>query len=923
MRKVKKGFTLVELLAVIAILAIVLLIAVPVILGVIEEAKVKSFRLSVMGVMDAIELEHARTGTTNGEVSKLPINNNPFLSGSWSVNDGTGTITIVDISDGTYEVGSMTNNDGEDFEVVKKGESPTLEITINGKNPDSISCSATGNYQDQGAKYKEESLTTTDVVDLTRAGSYILHYRYEAYQAKRIVHVTNTNQPTLNIKETAVTITKGDQFDPGIYIESASDPCEGDITERVQSVSSVNTDIAGEYTVTYKAKNYGNVETIKILTVTVLDLAAPEPVLPDIPIENNGWFDDEPEITIPENTNIDSYEYAISTDGGNTWSEYRPVIDGKVPIDVEGENVVVKIRGKRGDKYTEPIISKPMKVDLLPPTCVSSGGSTSWVKSLTLTGTCSDTVSGCANPTVTKLFNSTTNITNGSPGTVRDNAGHTTTCPSNQTVKVDTAKPGAPTIGGGSTTWTAGNRTFTASAPTSASGIKHYEYFIASDTNTAPTDATAAAGTGLTISQTGKFVFFRAVNNAGTKGTWTAALNLYVDKTTAAQLAAPRVTGGSTTWAQSRTFTMTAPSSTSGIKMYEYVSSSGNTVPGANPTLSGSSTTTSVVVNKTGKFVFFRAVNNAGVKGAWTAVQNAYVDIAAPTLTRKVASYSTTKGTSYAVTNLYTVSYGASGGSVTCKVGSTTVTNLSTLAAGSHTLSCTATSGAGKVSEIITVSITISNPAYLVDVVNVGDFVNYDAGTWTSTVAAPTSHGNFGGYTGGTNKSTSVTCHTRTPQYSGWRVFSKSGSGASGVVTLVHAGQPECYYHAFENSEYASASITALNNRANSQYVNSTYATSARNMACSDLTPYESTACTDNEPLIDNVLTITGGTYFIATARRTFGLWNVSFRGYNSYNDENGYPRAGLGIRPIVTLKAGIKKTGGSGTSSSAYNISI
>jgi len=653
MRKVKKGFTLVELLAVIAILAIVLLIAVPVILGVIEEAKVKSFRLSVMGVMDAIELEHARTGTTNGEVSKLPINNNPFLSGSWSVNDGTGTITIVDISDGTYEVGSMTNNDGEDFEVVKKGESPTLEITINGKNPDSISCSATGNYQDQGAKYKEESLTTTDVVDLTRAGSYILHYRYEAYQAKRIVHVTNTNQPTLNIKETAVTITKGDQFDPGIYIESASDPCEGDITERVQSVSSVNTDIAGEYTVTYKAKNYGNVETIKILTVTVLDLAAPEPVLPDIPIENNGWFDDEPEITIPENTNIDSYEYAISTDGGNTWSEYRPVIDGKVPIDVEGENVVVKIRGKRGDKYTDPVIKGPFKID--------------------------------------------------------------------------------------------------------------------------------------------------------------------------------------------------------------------TTTPG---------------------------------------------------LTPKGNSHTVVVGDSYEVTNLYTESFGASGGNTVCKVGSKIVTNLNSLALGTHTLICTATSGVGKVSNTISITITITNP-YLVDVVKVGDFINYDAGNWSATAALPTTGGSFGGYTSGTSKNSSVSCSSYFDnQYSGWRVLSKSGSGVSGTVTLVHAGTPECYC----SGTNAADGVVKLNARASSQYINTTYANSARSITCSDLKPFDSDVCTDFLMAIPHDLIMTQTPYLLAQTSNSELMWGISADGFPA-NSMMG--DIAIGIRPVVILKAKVQKIGGTGGQTTPYQISI
>jgi len=622
----KKAFTLVELLAVIAILAIILLIAVPSVLGVLEESKVKSFKLSVMGIFDAAELEYAMNGITGGNVSDLPMNPNPFIEGNWSYNEDTGEIIITDVSDGQYDVNHATSNDGEDFEVNKNGEPVVLEITINGKNPDTVSCSATGTYQDQGAKYKDNNLTTEDTVNLAKAGTYLLKYHHEKYHATRVVNVTNTNQPTLNLKETEATIMKGDQFDPTIYVESASDPCEGDITNKVQSISEVNTDIGGIYTVTYRIRNLGGVETTKTLTLTVVDLSAPEPEIPDAPVVNGGWFDREPTIGLPVNPTLDNYEYAISTDGGNTWGEYRTVTGNEITIDQEGNNIYIKIRGKRGDKYTDPVIKGPFKVDLTAPTCVSSGGNSNWVTSLTLTGTCSDTVSGCVNPTVTKQFNTATNITNGSPGTVSDNAGHTTTCPANQTVKVDITTPGAPTMAGGSTTWTSGNRTFTATAPSSASGIKSYEYYV-SNSNTVPGTNQAATGTGLTVSQTGKYVFFRAVNNAGTKGAWSAAQNLYVDKTTAAQLAAPGVTGASTTWTSgNRTFTMTAPSSTSGIKMYEYYVSNSNTAPAASVTVSGSSTTTSVAVSKTGKFVFFRVVNNAGTKGKWTTAQNAYVD---------------------------------------------------------------------------------------------------------------------------------------------------------------------------------------------------------------------------------------------------------------------------------------------------------
>lgn len=61
----KKGFTLIELLAIIVILAIIAVITVPLILGIIDEAKEKSAISSVVGYGKAVELaySHYQLGT--------------------------------------------------------------------------------------------------------------------------------------------------------------------------------------------------------------------------------------------------------------------------------------------------------------------------------------------------------------------------------------------------------------------------------------------------------------------------------------------------------------------------------------------------------------------------------------------------------------------------------------------------------------------------------------------------------------------------------------------------------------------------------------------------------------------------------------------------------------------------------------------
>jgi len=117
MKNKRKAFTLVELLAVIAILAIILLIAVPVILGVIEDAKQEGFRNSVRGVFHAVELYNARTSQESGTIAELDMLGET-LTGSWNITDGKTTLT--EVSNGTYCVVSLNDtNKGSKFPLTK------------------------------------------------------------------------------------------------------------------------------------------------------------------------------------------------------------------------------------------------------------------------------------------------------------------------------------------------------------------------------------------------------------------------------------------------------------------------------------------------------------------------------------------------------------------------------------------------------------------------------------------------------------------------------------------------------------------------------------------------------------------------------------------------------------------------------------
>ena len=111
--------------------------------------------------------------------------------------------------------------------------------------------------------------------------------------------------------------------------------------------------------------------------------------------------------------------------------------------------------------------NQTVRIDTTPPTCTTSGGSSTWTNgNRTITGTCSDTGgSGCAG-NASHTYSSNINTTTAGPGgnnnagQVCDVAGNCTACTANQTVRIDKTPPTC-TTGGGSSTWTNGNRTIT------------------------------------------------------------------------------------------------------------------------------------------------------------------------------------------------------------------------------------------------------------------------------------------------------------------------------------------------------------------------------------------------------------------------------------------------------------------------------
>lgn len=103
----KKGFTLIELLAVIVILAIIALISTPIIIGVIDKARVKSAENSAYGIIDAARLaytESIMSGSTitGGDVTSLKVSGDEPEEGTFLISTEDGSITINDVKIGEY-----------------------------------------------------------------------------------------------------------------------------------------------------------------------------------------------------------------------------------------------------------------------------------------------------------------------------------------------------------------------------------------------------------------------------------------------------------------------------------------------------------------------------------------------------------------------------------------------------------------------------------------------------------------------------------------------------------------------------------------------------------------------------------------------------------------------------------------------------
>ena len=184
-----KGFTLVELLAVIVVLAVISLISVPMILGVVEEAKKSSFKDSVLSAFDAVEYyvidNDLGDVPENGIAANLlKMKNNNFESGRF-IKNIDGNLIAEFVSDGKYcATGPLTNLN------ISKGEceisAPSVAVEVNGKESTITIIDENGIVAYAVTTNSEEPEEWTDIEETTRLeqnltadspGTYYIHVR--------------------------------------------------------------------------------------------------------------------------------------------------------------------------------------------------------------------------------------------------------------------------------------------------------------------------------------------------------------------------------------------------------------------------------------------------------------------------------------------------------------------------------------------------------------------------------------------------------------------------------------------------------------------------------------------------------------------------------------------------------------------------
>jgi prepilin-type N-terminal cleavage/methylation domain-containing protein len=439
--KKEKGFTLVELLAVIVILAIILAIAIPSITGMIKKVTRDSFGSDAKMLLKAVNYKKLQEDSFN-----------PTL-----VNKST-LSSLLGLSDSNYS--SLT--------IVMDGTDPVISIIGTGKWDGLMAC---GSYKSM--KVVEEA---SDCSDDT---------------VKPVITLNGSSTVSINLNQTYT--------DAGA---TATDNIEGNVTSKITKTGTVTTNTPGTYSVTYSVTDVAGNTTTSVRRVTVVDNVAPTVAFGTN--GNTSWAKNRSTTaTLSDvsglNTGSLEYQWTTSTTAPTEASFTTTFTSGGTlssPSGVTG-TYYLWILGKDSKGNTAIVRSNVFNLDnALPTVAFGTNGNSTWAKTYSSTSTIADANSGVlassleyqwttsttapteASFTTTFTSGGTLSSPSGATGTyylwilAKDNAGNTTITRSN-VFNIDNTKP-VITLTGSSTVTVALNGTYTdagATATDANSGV--------------------------------------------------------------------------------------------------------------------------------------------------------------------------------------------------------------------------------------------------------------------------------------------------------------------------------------------------------------------------------------------------------------------------------------------------------------------
>ena len=429
------------------------------------------------------------------------------------------------------------------------------------------------------------------------------------------------------------------------------------------------------------------------------------------------------EVIYPEGS--ESLTKEISINNGNTWTEYTG------PIEIT-ENTTIQAILRNETEVIRTSTLTISNIDTLKPKEFTSVA-TSTSNSITISGSTTDqeatqTSSSSeileyyfsinngttweSNENKTSTSYTFTGLNQGTPYKVQmkavDEAGNETVAKAIEIKTISIAGEESITITPSTTGWTNKDITVTVTWPSDTTGVTKQ---ISTDNG-----VTWKTYTGPVTVSSNCTVKARLIDSTNQTGTSASLTISKIDKTPPT---APTISGGSTNYATSRTISVsTVPTEKeSGIAYYEYYLTNNNAEPTNTTTATGKVGTTAnekskvFNTNYAGYYIYFRAIDNATNKGAWSTAQRLYIDINKPTVTAKQSSVTIEEGANNDITNYFIINANGDADitSIICKEENTVVNNTNILEKGTHTINCTVIKSNG-LSETTSLTIIVNAP---------------------------------------------------------------------------------------------------------------------------------------------------------------------------------------------------------------------